>query len=299
MNEHHETWDDGSAVMQLMDRSMSDVHAPVERLGRTALVRGRAQRLRRRTASAALGVAAVVAVGVALPHLAGDGARTDGTGPAGNPTVIDTPSPTPSTEPAGWWDMAATKMLDRLVSALPDGTRVVSAETRNTDRAPGEEPATMQGYLLAHLRTDGVNGPGGLNMVFYPPGTDSAGELAPGDVPTPSGSATATFESEPSNESRLSCPGDLESYDYCRVLQRPDGSVYGRESRWEVDGVEVLDVNFAAPDGGVVYVSVANSVDEKWGPGSEASAPEPPLTLEQLWAIAEDPTWQDWTPASD
>lgn len=49
------------------------------------------------------------------------------------------------------------------------------------------------------------------------------------------------------------------------------------------------------PDGGRVYVYVADSSGEK--PGYEApSASAPPLDADQLRALAQDPVWTSWTP---
>lgn len=286
MNDSHETSPDAQAVLQVMERSMDDVHAPADRLASAAMTRGRALRRRRRAASLVVSVAAASIVGVALPRLAGDGTQADGIGPSSNPTVVDSGGPTPvDPDATGWWDMPAPEMRDRLAGLLPDDVRITSAETWNNDRAPGEKSAPMQGYVVAYVTNDRV-GPGGLNLVFYPNVAASTADVPEGQ----------DLGGEPTVADHLTCPGNLDTYDTCRELRRDDGTVYARESTWNAGGVIVYGVDIQTTGGHVVTLDAANSTDDKWGWGSTVSADEPPLTIEQMLAIAEDPTWQDWDP---
>ena len=44
-------------------------------------------------------------------------------------------------------------------------------------------------------------------------------------------------------------------------------------------------------DGGTVYGATANTLDDKWGRTSPASAEAPPLTLDHLEALLRNDTW--------
>jgi hypothetical protein len=77
-----------------------------------------------------------------------------------------------------------------------------------------------------------------------------------------------------------------------------DGKVDGYVLRTVSGDLVVLAVVRNTPDGGRVYVAVANSIDDKWGEDSALvpGALGPPLTQAQLARIAGDPAWTSWQP---
>jgi len=85
----------------------------------------------------------------------------------------------------------------------------------------------------------------------------------------------------------VSCPGNLVNPDSCEEILE-DGQPVGRMTEDRFGDLVIRAVSLVHGEG-MVYVAAANSTSEKWGPGSNVSAAQPPLTMEQLRAIAEGP----------
>jgi hypothetical protein len=247
-----------------LDQTLADLDVPTDRLRAGAMTRGRVLR-RRRRAVGALGAAAVcvLAVGLALPSLAG-------TGDADDRVAHDTSAPDP-VRPAGWWDMPGGVMRDRLAELLPAGMRVIDANLGNEELAPGEKPS---GGWVAIVVADEDGPAGSLNVLLYPP-FDDDGAFAR-DV--------------------LTCPGNYEAGPGvdCTEVRDADGGVVGRGVRWVHEDVVNLEVTRLLPDGGIVYAASSNSSDDKPGVGSSTDRVRPPVGLSGLGRIAEDATWQAW-----
>lgn len=253
---------------ELMDRALTGLDVPTDRIGAGSLARGRAVRRRRRAAGALAGAAAVaLAAGLAVPSLAG-------TDDASQRIAQDTGEPSPDSyvRPAGWWDMPGSVMLDRLDDLLPSGASIADPNLGDEDLAPGEDPAG--GWVQADLLADQELA-GGVNVVLYPP-----------------------FDTSSFAEDATTCPGNAAGAESCTEL-REDGAV-GRIVRYVAQDpagdVVTLETTWLLPDGGVVYAAVSNSASDKWGAGSSVERPGPPLRPAQLREIAASPLWQDWTP---
>jgi hypothetical protein len=272
VNHLDETTQDERALRDVIDQSMTGVVGPAERIRENARNQGRLLRTRRR-AGTALGLAAIAGVAAfSLPQLVGGStAGADGSPPyAVQPSATQSVPASPG-DAEGWWDVPAPEMLDRLETLLPADTHVVASQVMNEDRAPGEAYGPMHGYLLADLISVASHGPGGLNLMLSAPGGPAATQ-------------------------RISCPGNLVHPDQCTELRDADGRHYGRTSVWTSQGVTILEVVVKVAYGGLVYLATSNSSDDKWGAGSTVTADETPLSMAELRAIVEDPTWTAWTP---
>jgi hypothetical protein len=261
--------DSGADLHALMDRALSDLATPVERLREGAVRRGRPQRRRRRAGAALGGIAlAVAAVAITLPAMTGGGSAPS--------DVASDPEPPPSASadrPAGWWDMPGRVMERRLDTLLPAGLTITDANLGNEELAPGEKP--HGGFVQIDV-ADIEDGPaGGLNVMLYAPQPED----------------DAAFVQE-----QITCPGNLDRSASCTEMLNDTGGPIGRTSRWRAGGVDVIEVTQLMPDGGIVYAAASNSSDDKWGEGSSVDATAPPVTLGRLKAIALDPTWESWTP---
>lgn len=275
------------AVRDRFERAMSDATAPVHILQSGAIAQGRRIRRRSRAVLAVGSVAAVAVTAIGIQYAAGGTEAKDAndfTQP-GTPTATPpdpTPSPSsglpslgpeevpagePDSGPEGWWSMPASTMATELRNLLPQGTRLTDPVTKNLDRAPGEELRELEGYLIATLRPE-AGGPGKVNVKLYAPETG-----------------------------RLSCsPDSVSDPADCRQLKAEDGTVIGRVLDSTKGEVRSLTLDLATADGGVVMVSVANSLDEKWPEGATPSADKVPLTLAQLRSIARNPAWTSYQP---
>jgi hypothetical protein len=297
--------DDGADLRAVMDRSVRDLDAP-ERAGRAAVASGRRIRRRRRAVGAVSGVAACAAVTAvfAIPALG------DGGGPTtpGAPAASDVAAPTPEAEdpmtpsegpdqvpstgsdhPAGWWDVPSTRMAEALESTLPAGVTLTRADT-TTEGPDGPSPATggLSGTLTAET------GPGHFQLVLYP------SDLDPADVPGPETTTDAAGNEHTSGyaqagqtlQQRTRCRG---YHDTCLPIHDASGAVIGRASGNVESGTLLYEVFLLGPDGGGLNFTVMNSTGEK--PGYEAPTAEvPPLTLQQLRTLAEDPVWTSYRP---
>jgi hypothetical protein len=282
MTDTDELTRDADDLHALMERAVSGLEAPTDRLGTRALAGGRRARHRRRLGTAALAAAAVAAVAVGLPQVTStvtpDG--SDDRGAASRGEEVHEPDGPP---PEGWWDMPSDQMFGLLGDLLPPGVEVTAYGIRPESDVDHE---AARGWVGGHLEVDGTEGTSSIEVLLYSP--ESLAEGA--DVERPeydaNGDASDTVGGPP-RQDLISCPGNLTAPDSCEEI-REDGKLVGRmvEDRW--GDLVVRDVSLLHGDG-MVYVAAANSTSEKWNADSNVSAAEPPLSLEQLRAIAEGP----------
>lgn len=263
--------DDAADLRAVMERSLRDLDQP-DHLHATVLGRGRRARRRRQAALAVGGLAAgVTAIGLTAAALHGTSSTTSGIDPAAPPSAV-TPSdlptdlPTvPAHAPSGWWDVPGPELRTALEQVLPDGVTMVSAEVLVETGA--DEQVVGRGAV--HGVLEGPSGRGAFQVLLSPP--------------APAGRAAPAAE--------LRCAATFEQ---CRQV-RADGSPTARFSTATAQGTTYREAVVREPDGGRVYVYVADSSGEK--PGYEApSASAPPLDADQLRALAQDPVWTSWTP---
>jgi hypothetical protein len=142
----------------------------------------------------------------------------------------------------------------------------------------------------------GPAGPGGFQMILSMPDL----EELPDPVTTTDAEgneATTMWAQGPSNPSRVTCGKQARYADDCEEIVDADGSPVGRLTSFLQDGtVTFYEATLLGPDGGLVYLSAWNATDGKPGPGTPTSAPVPPLTLEQLRALVQDPVWTSYQP---
>lgn len=277
--------DDGADLRSVMERSLRDLAAPDD-CGPAAVASGRRIRRRRRAVGAVCGVAAgaVVAAVVAIPALGDGGGATPGLPAASDvatssPEISDpaTPSRGPDTVPSsgsegptGWWDMPSTRMVDVLQQALPDGVSV--ATLRGPSGAIRDE-ASGDGAISGTL--SGPAGPGAFQILLIAAQPDLVG--GQGETPV---------------RNRIECRA---RHDVCEPIVTPDGTAVGRVSSDTEQGTLLYEAALLGPDGGALHLTVMNSTGEK--PGYEApTAQSPPLTLDQLRALAQEPSWTSWAP---
>ena len=253
----------------LMDRALSNLDVPTDRLHEGAVRRGRTARRRRRAGVTLGGVAVAAAVtALVVPTMTGSGStegsvahesdHRDTTGPAYEP-------------PPGWWDLPGGKMRAHLERLLPKGLTVTDANLGNDDLAPGEK---LHGGWLEVDVADAEGPAGGLNVLLYAPQPDTADGRA-------------------FTRDRTTCPGDLVAPDECTEQYDDAGEPVGRTSRTVSGGVVVLEVTRLTPDGALVYAAASNSSDDKWGRGSSTDGDRLPVSLAVLRAIADSPTWRE------
>ncbi|TYL45652.1 hypothetical protein FXB39_16910 [Nocardioides sp. BGMRC 2183] len=286
--------DPGADLRNLLHDSLDDLQPPTD-LHRGVIARGRVARRRRRALTIGGGVAAL-AVGAALvvPLAAGGGGDVD-TAVAGDPS-LSTPSqspsqsPTPGAEtpspagpsdgtegeayspPPGWWDAPSDELLADLEDLLPADVTVRKADTKSE----GYDGKPIDGVGFVRATLDSPFGPGGFEILLYPP----EGDEVPG----------APYRS------RLSCPGNQARYDACTVLRDENGERIGRVSTTTPGDITIHEVALLGPDGGLVYGATANSTDEKWGGTSAPSGTLPPLRAPELRDLVEDETWTSYQP---
>lgn len=251
---------------EYMDQALADLDVPVDQLREASMARGRVVR-RRRRAMGVLGVAAgvVLAAAVALPSIAGTDDAADHVAQDGG-----SPAPEARVRAGEWWNMPGGVMRDRLTELLPEGLTITDANLGDEDLAPGEKPTG--GWVSADLLEDGQPA-GGINVILDPP---SDGDSGGGGV--------------------IPCPGESTDTDTCVMAQEADRPAPGSIVRSRSGDVVTISLTHLLPDGGLVYVAASNSSDDKWGRGSSTDREDPALRAAELRAIAEDPTWQDWSP---
>jgi hypothetical protein len=198
--------------------------------------------------------------------------------------------------------MPSTEMRNRLRNLLPDGTHLTQVWLTPSDSAPGEPPISA-GWLQATVTRDGIPGESTIELMLRPPGggyavIDSPSDSNPGSTPSttgPTSGATATpIVSGPSDTDRISCPGNLLEFTSCTEVY-DHGVHVGRTSDFVSGELTQHEATITA-ETGLVYVAIANTTDDKWGPGSPTSAAAPALTSDDLLTIATASTWTDWTP---
>lgn len=259
---------DEAQLRSLLERSLSDVQAP-DRLHDSALASGRRLRTRRRAGQVAGGLLAAAACTALVVTSVGGSNGTADPGYAGDPTPTVAPSPTPSpnqdvqaVRPPGWWDMSARRMVTVLRTVLPDGVTVTESERF----VEGTTVRTMATGSLSGVLT-GPAGPGAFQVILYAPGT---------------------------NPNRIDCQPYMS---VCEPLLDAAGATIGRVSTDEESGTTYHEVLLLGPDGGHLYVYVGDSSGEK--PGYETpSAEAPPLSTDQLVALAQDPAWTAYDPGA-
>ena len=105
------------------------------------------------------------------------------------------------------------------------------------------------------------------------------------------------YATSPSNLSKVRCGKQARYTDTCEVITDSDGVAVGRLTTNLQDGVITFyEATWLGPDGGLVYLSVWNATDEKPGPDTPTSAEVPPMTLDQLGDLAQDPVWTSYLP---
>jgi len=297
--------DDGADLRATMERSMRDLHAP-DHCGPAAVGTGRRIRRRRRAMGAVSGVAACAAVTAvfAIPALGEGGGATPGAPAASDVTTpTPTPAPTPTDAqtpskgpdevpdlgaegPAGWWSMPSARMVDVLAATLPEGVTVTRADT--TSEGP-DGPSPAIGGLSGTL--DAGAGPGAFQILLVQPGLDPI----PDPVTTTDAAGnedTSALASAAALQSRIRC---RPVHDTCEQIRNAAGEQIGRVSTNVERGTLLYEVSMLGPDGGALNFTVMNSTGEK--PGyEEPSAEVPPLSPDQLRALAEDPVWTSYRP---
>lgn len=284
---------DDADLRALLDRCLSDVQAP-DGLHASALATGRRLRTRRRAGQLTGGLIAAACTAIVVTTLGG-GDGSAGAGYAGDlsPTTAASPSPSPAptvdtgvhpTPPPGWWDMPSRRMLTVLEDVLPEGVSVEKADLRlegttQRERATGH----LNGVLTA------ASGPGAFQVLLYPP--DPLPEPVPSTA-AESDEVTTTFAGSPPLGERMRCQSYMAS---CEPVHAASGAVIGRVTIDEEGGTTYYEVMLLGPDGGGLYFYVGDSSGEK--PGHEPpSAEAPPLTTDELVAVAQDPAWTDYEP---
>lgn len=265
--------DSGADLHDLMDRALTDLPTPTDRLREGALRQGRPLRRRRRMVTGLASVAVVAATAaVVVPIVGGDGPTPGG--------VATDPPPKPQPKAPddfvahpGWWDMPVGQMRQRLVALLPDDVEIASYAKINTDHAPGESSA-WSGAFTGTLRNAADVGPGSIEIFLTELPQDPA---ALADV----------------RARHLSCALDDWTFDpqdppQCKNGDFRGGRPYERTVTLTNNGVTYTEVR-RWTGAGEIYAAVANSTQRKWGP--PASADRPPLTLSELTEVAESPSW--------
>ncbi|MEO5664534.1 MAG: hypothetical protein ABIR39_14770 [Nocardioides sp.] len=268
-------------LRDLLERTMTGTTAPVE-LGAHALQHGRRLRTRRRVGLASCAVAASAAAALILPMALGGGSTTV-TDPAGEPSssASEPPQESPPAEvPEGWWSMPSVDMVSTAEAILPDGVTVTSPGSLTADTEQGG-PGT--GSINAIV--SGPAGPGRLNVMLFP---TIAGATA-GTANDASADRTEMADGD-GQESYISCAAEHTGQTQCAQLRNENGAIVGRRLV-NRSGAMVTNEVTLRRNGGIVYAAAANTLDDKWGVGSPASAETPPLTLDQLEDLVRNDTW--------
>jgi hypothetical protein len=258
-------------VHDLLHEATDHLRAPVDRLASTATYEGsRIRRRRRVLASAGAGCAAVL---VAVPLVLGAGTRPDAGGyvatdpgrstaaapePTVSPSVLATPDGTPD-----WTGLPAPRMLTILKSMTLPGFSFADPITTNVDAAPGEPEHVLHGWLEAGVVVDGHLA-GSVNVVLFP-----------ADAPS----------------DRYTCPGNLDHPDSCTLIHNGSGTIFGRRSVSTMGATTVYETVLRGPGGGGIYVAATNATDTKWGPASPVGGSLPPLTVDQVFEVAQSDAW--------
>jgi len=267
--------DNGADLRERMDHATSELSAP-DHLTSVVLADGRRLRRRRRVLTVATGTAAAAVVAALVVASLGGDASTTGADVATQPTPTptsessasprgETPSPwdgggEPFPEaPPGWWDAPGHLLASQLQVHLPDGVSVVRTE---------EDTGWLHGEL------DAPTGPGGFEVILYPPDPDKGRD----------------------NLARSRCGKQARYTDTCEEIDDADGKPVGRVATFLQGQVTFYEATLLGPEGGLVHLGTWNSTDEKPGDGTEPSAERPPLTPDQLRELVQDPAWTSYRP---
>lgn len=266
-----------------LDRAVAGLRAPDVLDG--AMASGRRQRTRRRLAYGAGGLAAVTALALTLPAVAGD--RQDGaTVPvATDPTtaVPATPAPeaggaddAPCGEAAtGWWSTPGEQVRTDLGALLPDGTRVGATD----DDATG----TWGGNLVTDRDDDFTS------LTLLPPPGTPGGRLSLEELSE--GGECFGGSNEPM-QAVQPC-AEITGVEACEEIRAEDGELVGVVTEQVEQGTGATYVLAVAtgPEGGHVELYAAA--------GTRADRPDtvrdpddvPALTMQQAREIVTDPGW--------
>jgi hypothetical protein len=269
-------------LRDLFERTMSGTTAPTG-LGPHALRQGRRLRTRRRVGIAASVVAASIAAALIVPAALGGGATTV-IDPAGEPSASASESaqesPPPGEVPEGWWSMPSVDMVSTAEAILPDGVTVTSPGPLTADTEEGGPGAGSINAIVT-----GPDGPGRLNVMLLP--TVASATTGPENEASGDGTEMADGDGQ---VSYVSCAAEHTGQTQCTQLRNANGAVIGRRLVNRSGDVVTNEVSLRR-NGGIVYAAAANTIDDKWGADSPASAAQPPLTLDQLEDLVRNDTW--------
>ena len=165
---------------------------------------------------------------------------------------------------------------------------ITHAELAAEDRAPGEA-AVATGWLSATLES--VAGPGTIEIILYMP------DLEESPNPEEAEGGLAMLPEGPGHQSRIRCGHQARYADTCEEIRNSAGVAIGRLTSVLQDGtITFYEASLLGPDGGLIYMSAWNATDAKPGPGTPASADVPPLSVEQLRELIQDPAWTSYQP---
>lgn len=290
--------DDAFELRTLMTRSVGDLPAPTDRLERSARLQGRGLRRRRRAGTALSGLVAAAAVTALAVTTLGSNSPTAQDYATNEPDPVPVQGEKLPHGVPGPWQMPAKEMLRRLTPVLPAGVVIDDVALTNTDHAPGES-SRLLGHIVGTVTRDGVEGKGSLEVML---------RMAPVETPTPSststdadGDVTTTVSAgEPPLSHLITCPpGDYEpevTVVSCTEVPGSKGTSVGRILTTEYGSLTLHEAYVLNSAGGLVYVATANTVDDKWGEDSPASADRTMLTADEVLAIARAATWTTWKP---
>ena len=270
-------------LRDLLERTMTGTAVPTT-IGPQALRHGRRLRTRRRVVGlAASAVAASAAAILILPAIVGGGPASV-IDPAGEPSASASEPPQESPPlgevPEGWWSMPSVDMVSTAEAILPDGVTVTSPGPLTADT---EEGGPGAGFINAIV--SGPVGPGRLNVMLLP----TVASATTGRENDASGDGTEMADGD-GQASYISCAAEHIGQTQCTQLRNVNGAVIGRRLVNHSGDVVTNQVSLRR-NGGIVYAAAANTIDDKWGAQSPASADQPPLTLDQLEDLVRNDTW--------
>ncbi|GAA4696404.1 hypothetical protein [Nocardioides conyzicola] len=266
--------DSGADLHDLMDRALTDLPTPTARLREGALRQGRPLRRRRRVVTGLAGFAVVAATAAVLVPIVGSDGPTTGGVATETPPTPQPKQPDDFVAHPGWWDMPVGEMRTRLLALLPNDVEISSYAKISTDHAPGES-SVLSGVFRGTLRDASGDGPGSIEIFLT--------EL-PQD-PTALADVRAQHLSCDLSDWELD---DLAAPVQCELGDRHDGSPHQRTITFTNNGITYTEVRRWS-GAGEIYAATANSTQRKWGP--PASAARPPLTLSELTAVVDSPSW--------
>ncbi|MBA3780941.1 MAG: hypothetical protein H0X12_03700 [Nocardioides sp.] len=301
MNLHESSTDqrDAARLRDELDAAVQTLDVPTDRLTAAARRQGRVVRRRRRLGTGMAAIAAMAVIGVGGGQVLGSNGAAPDFATDTSPDAGQTPSAVPPEAifqmERGWWSMPVAEMGTRLRSLLPADITLTDVALEPLDPAPGEENREVEGLLRAVVESPTSGGPGEIEIFLRAPASayPEPGEFRPTDA---EGNMTTYTTSDPhSNRDDIAC---MRPSTECTPLLRRDGRPYGVVYASGSEGATYYGSHVLTDDEGLVQVVVSDDTSgEKWS--APVTADRPALTVEQVRAIAEDPTWQDWTPPAD